>query len=174
MVWALPSEPRGGHGLSAARFPFDAQLRVNPTLVCHEADQGFGWRRVQAIDHENPGRGWVTPNGTRNMAHNIRCRPGRPHGRRQDVPGRDLNSGDPCLRARPTIGKVDALHQAWLQRTCGMRAFIGLNAGLLIGAHDRPPVVVSVGCLLLQRAAGLDVCVNLLGVFGAVVMAPRA
>ena len=91
---------------------------------------------VQAIDNENPFRGWVTPNGTLNMAHNILFSPGRPYRRRPDLPGRDLNIGDQRLRAMPNIFKFDAFHQAWLYRTCGMRAFIGLNAGLLIGTHD--------------------------------------
>ena len=130
--------------------------------------------RVQAINNENPFRGWVTPNGTLNMAHKILFSPGRPHGRRQDVPGRDLKIGDQCLRAMPNLVTFDAFHQAWLQRTCGMRAFIGLNAGLLIGAHDMHTLVVSVGCLLIQLADGLDVCVKLLGVFGAFVIEPIA
>lgn len=98
--------------------------------------------RVQAIDNENPFRGWVTPNGTLNMAHKILFSPGRPHGRRQDLPGRDLKIGDQCLRAMPNIFKFDAFHQAWLHRTCGMRAFIGLDAGLLIGAHDMHTLLV--------------------------------
>jgi hypothetical protein len=55
-----------------------------------------------------------------------------------------------------------------------MRAFIGLNAGLLIGAHDLHTLVVSVGCLLRQLADGLDVCVTWLGVFGACVIEPIA
>ena len=130
--------------------------------------------RVQAIDNANPFRGWVTPNGTLNMAHNILFSPGRPHGRRQDLPGRDLKIGAQCLRAMPNICTFDAFHQAWLPRTCGMRACIGLHAGLLIGAHDRHTVVVSVGCLLIQRAEGLDVCVKWLGVFGALVLEPIA
>jgi hypothetical protein len=59
-------------------------------------------------------------------------------------------------------------------RTCGMRAFMDLNAGLLIGAHARPTLVGQVGCLLIQLADGLDVCVKLLGVFGAFVIEPIA
>jgi hypothetical protein len=55
-----------------------------------------------------------------------------------------------------------------------MRAFIGLNAGLLIGAHDMHTLVVEVGGLLIQLADGLDVCVKLLGVFGAFVIEPIA
>ena len=170
----LPECGSGGHGLEDARCPFDAQLRVNPTLVCNEADQGFGLMCVQAIDNETPCRGGVTPNGTLNMAHKILCSPGRPHGRRQDLPGRDLKIGDQCLRAVPNIFKFDAFHQAWRHRTCGMRAFIGLHAGLLIGAHDMHTLVVSVGCLVIQLADGLDGCVTWLGVFGAFVMEPIA
>jgi hypothetical protein len=74
----------------------------------------------------------------------------------------------------PNIFKFDAFHQAWLHRMCGRRAFIGLNAGLLIGAHDMHTLVVSVGCLLIQLADGLDVCVKWLGVFGAFVIEPIA
>jgi len=82
--------------------------------------------------------------------------------------------GDPRLRAMPNLFKFDAFHQAWLHRTCGMRAFIGLNAGLLIGTHEMHTLFVSVGCLLIQLAHGLDVCVKWLGVFGAVVIEPIA
>jgi hypothetical protein len=55
-----------------------------------------------------------------------------------------------------------------------MRAFIGLHAGLLIGAHERHTLVVYVGCLLIQLADGLDVWVTWLGVFGACVIEPIA
>jgi hypothetical protein len=92
--------------------------------------------RVQAVDNENPFRGGVTHDGTLNMAPKILFSPRRPHGRRQDLPGRDLKIGDQRLRAMPNIVKFAVFHQAWLQRTYGMRALIGLNAGLLIGAHD--------------------------------------
>jgi hypothetical protein len=170
----VPACGSGGPGLSEARCPVDAQLRVNATRVCHAADQGCGWRRVQALDHDKPGRGWVTPHGPRNMAHNILCSPGRPHGRRQDLPGRDRNIGDPCRRARPHLCTFDACHQTWLQRTGGLRAFSGLHAGLLSGAHEMHTGVVSVGCLVLPRADGLDVWVTGLGVVGAVVSAPIA
>jgi hypothetical protein len=98
--------------------------------------------RVQAIDNDNPCRGWVTPHGTLNMAHQILFSPGRPHGRRQDLPGRDRNIGDQCRRALPHLFTFDAFHQTWLQRTCGMRAFSGLNAGLLLGAHEMHTLVV--------------------------------
>lgn len=70
--------------------------------------------------------------------------------------------------------KFDALHQAWLHRACGMRAFMGLNASLLIGAHDMHTLCVSLGCLLIQLADDLDVWVKLLGVVGAVVIEPIA
>ena len=55
-----------------------------------------------------------------------------------------------------------------------MRAFIGLHAGLLIGAHDMHTLVVYVGCLLIQLADGVDGCVKWLGVFGALVLEPIA
>jgi len=42
----------------------------------------------------------------------------------------------------PNVFKFYALYQTWLHRSCGMRAFIGLNAGLLIGAHDMHPLCV--------------------------------
>ena len=130
--------------------------------------------RVQAIDNEHPGRGGVTHHGTLTMAHKILFSPGRPYKRCPDLPGRDLNIGDQHLRAMPTICKFDAFHQAWLHRTCGMRAFMGLNAGLLIGTHEMHTLFVSVGCLLIPRAHGLDICVKWLGVFGAVVSEPIA
>jgi hypothetical protein len=98
--------------------------------------------RVQAIDNEHPCRGWVTHHGTRNMAHTILCSPGRPYRRRPDWPGRDLKIGDQRLRAMPNIFTFDAFPQAWLYRPWGMRAFMGLNAGLLIGTHHRPTVFV--------------------------------
>ena len=49
---------------------------------------------------------------------------------------------------------------------------MSLNAGLLIGAHERHPVFVSWGGLLIQLADGPDVCVTWLWVFGAMVMEP--
>jgi hypothetical protein len=55
-----------------------------------------------------------------------------------------------------------------------MRAFSGLHAGLLSGAHEMHTLVVYVGCLVIQLADGLDVCVKWLGVFGACVIAPIA
>ena len=53
-----------------------------------------------------------------------------------------------------------------------MRAFMSLNAGLLIGAHEMHTLFVSVGCLGIQLADGPDVCVKWLWVFGAMVMEP--
>ena len=53
-----------------------------------------------------------------------------------------------------------------------MRACIGLNAGLLIGAYDMHTLFMSLGCLLIQLADGPDVCVKLLWVLGAVVIEP--
>jgi hypothetical protein len=140
--WIVQECSSGRNGLYDARCPFDAQLGVNPTLVRSESDQRFGLMGVQAIDNENPCRGGVTHHGTLNMAHKILFSPGRPHGRRQDLPGRDLKIGHQRLRAMPNIFKCNAIHQAWLHRTCGMRAFIGPNASLLIGAHEMHTLVV--------------------------------
>ena len=55
-----------------------------------------------------------------------------------------------------------------------MRAFIGLNAGLLVGAHHMHTLFMQVRRLLIQLADGLDVCVTWLRVLGPVVMEPIA
>ena len=73
----LPADGAGGPGRSAARLPCAAH------------------------------RGGVTPTGPLPRAHNILCRPGRPHGRRQDWPGRDLTIGAQWRRARPNLCTFD-------------------------------------------------------------------
>jgi hypothetical protein len=130
--------------------------------------------RVQAINNENPFRGGVPPQGTRTMAHKILFRPGRSHGRRQDLPGCARKIGAQCLRAMPKIFKFDTFHEAWLHRPWGLRAFMGLTAGLRIAAHAMHTLVVSVRCLWIQLADGLDVWVKGLGGVGAFVIEPRA
>ena len=135
-------------------------------------DQRFRWRRVQALDHEHPFRCGVTRDGPLQMTHNIRCSPAGPHGRRQDLPGRDLKMGDQRRRARPKIFTLHAFHHACLQRTCGRRAFMSLKAGLLIGAHELHPLLVSWGCLVIQLADGPDVWGKGRWVFGARVIEP--
>ena len=51
---------------------------------------------------------------------------------------------------------------------------MGLQAGLLLGAHARPPWVVSGGGLVRPLAEGLDVWGTGRGVFGALVREPIA
>lgn len=128
--------------------------------------------RVQAINNKHPLRGGVTRDATLQMTHNILFSPARPHGRRQDVPGRDRTIGDQRLGSMPNLGKFHACPHAWLHGTCGMRAFIGLKAGLRVGAHDMHPVVRQLRRLLIQLADGLDVCVTWLRGLGPVGIAP--
>lgn len=130
--------------------------------------------RVQAIDDENPFRGGVTRDGALHMAHKILFGSGRPYGRRHDLPGCDLKIGDQRLSPMTNVFKFHAFHQAWLHGTCGLRAFIGLNAGLLVGAHDMHPVFMQLGRLLIQLADSLDVGVKLFRVLGSVVIEPIA
>jgi len=128
--------------------------------------------RVQALNNKHPLRCGVTRDGPLKMTHNILFSPARPHGRRHAWPGRDLNMGDQRLGSRPNIFKFHAFHHAWLHGTCGRRAFIGLHAGLLVGAHDMHTLVMQLRRRLRQLADGLDVCVKWLRGLGPVVIEP--
>ena len=119
-------------------------------------------------------RGRVTRDGALHMAHNILFGSGRPHGRRPDLPGCDLNIGDQRLSPMTTVFQCHTFHQAWLPGTCGLRACIRLTAGLRVGAHDLHPVCMQWGRLLRPLADGLDVCVKWRRLLGPVVIEPRA
>ena len=108
------------------------------------------------------------------MARKILFGPGGRYGRRYNLPCRDLNMGDQRLGPMTHVFKFHTFHQPWLHGPCGMRAFMGLNAGLLVGAHDMYPLVLQVGRLLRPLADRLDVCVTWLRVLGAMVIEPIA
>lgn len=128
--------------------------------------------RVETINNKNPRGGRIKRNGALNMLHTILFGPRWSHGRRHDLPGRHLKSGDQGLRPMPNVFKFHALDPARLQRPCRIRPFIGLHTGLLIRAHDMHTVFMQgLGCVI-EVAYRPDVGVKLLRVRRPVMMEP--
>ena len=129
--------------------------------------------RVETIDNKNPRRCRIQCNGALNMPHKILFGPRRPHGRRHDLPGRDLKIGDQRLGPMPNVVKFHTLDPTRLQRLCRMRPFIGLNAGFLIRAYHMYPVCMQLLSAVIQLTYRVDVGVKLLRVRRPVVIKPR-
>lgn len=130
--------------------------------------------RGETIDDTYPGRGGIPRDRALPMAHKLRFGPGRPHGRGNPWSGCDLKIRHQRLRPLPHVFKFHPLAQPRLHGPCGMRPFIRLNAGLLIRAHAMDPGCLQGWGLLIQRADGLDVGVNLVRVLRALMIEPIA
>lgn len=128
--------------------------------------------RVETIDDKHPCCGRIKRDGTLNMSDKILFSPGRPHGRCHDLPCRDLKIGDQRLGAMTDVVTFRAFHQAWRHGPCGMGPLIGLNAGLLIRAHDMYPVFMQLLGVVIPLADRPDVCVKWLRVCGPVMIEP--
>jgi hypothetical protein len=128
--------------------------------------------RVEMIDHKNPPRCRLKRNGTLNRSHEILFGPRRAHGRCQYLPCRDLKIGDQRLSPMTNVFTFHTLCQPRLQRPCGRRAFVGLNAGLLIRTHDMHPVGMQVVGVVIQVAYRLDFGVKWLRVPSPVMIEP--
>lgn len=128
--------------------------------------------RVETIEHKNPRRCRIKRNGALNMSHKILFGPRRPHGRCNNLPSRHLKIGDQRLGPMPNVFKFHALYQARLQRPGRMSPFIGLNAGLLIRAHDMHTVGMQGLGIVIELAYRLDVCVKLLRVRSPLMIEP--
>ena len=96
--------------------------------------------RVEMIGDKNPPRGRIKRNRALNVSHKILFGPGQAHGGCDNVSCRDLKIGDQRLGSMTDVFKFHAFHQAWLHGPGWMGPLIGLNAGLLIRAHDMYPV----------------------------------
>jgi hypothetical protein len=124
-------------------------------------DQGFGLMRVEMIGDNNPPRGRIKRNRALNVSHKILFGPGQAHGGGDNVSCRDLKMGDQRLGAMTDVFKFPAFHQAWRHGPGSMGPRMGLNAGLLIRAHDLDPVFMSLLGVVRPRADRPDVCVKL-------------
>ena len=128
--------------------------------------------RVEMIDDKNPPRCRIKRNRALNVSHKILFGPGRAHGWCEDVSCRDFKISHQRLGSMPNVFKFHTLDQSRLQRPCGMRSFIGLNASLLIRTHDMYTVGIQVLGVVVQLADRLDIGVKLVRVRRPVMIEP--
>jgi hypothetical protein len=93
-----------GQGRDKASVAFHASIRVKATRFRDQTDQGFGWMRVEMIDHTPPPRGRLQRHGPLTMSHELRFGPRRAHGRCPYVPCRDLTLGAQRLSPMTHVG----------------------------------------------------------------------
>ena len=128
--------------------------------------------RVEMIEDKNPLRCRIKRNSALDVSHKILFGPGWAHGGCNDVSCRDLKISYQRLGSMPNVFEFHPLDQPRLQRPCGMRSFIGLNAGLLIRTHHMYTMGIQVLGVVIQLADRLDIGVKLVGVRRPVMIEP--
>jgi hypothetical protein len=127
---------------------------------------------VQPIHNKNPASVWRCRYRLLDVRGKVLFRPRRPNRRRQELPGGHLKIADEGLGPMPDVFVFWSFHQAGQHGTRGMRPLQRLYAGLLICTHDMDPLGLQGLRLVIQRAHGPHVGIELLGSLGAVMVEP--
>lgn len=118
--------------------------------MVHEADQSFGFVRVELIHDEHPTGVRVSVDCPFDVSGKILLISGRANGGRDDTAGCHIEVGGKTLSTIPDVFKFLAFRRSRCHGQGGMGSLQSLNTGLLIGADDVDPFFLEFRSLLVD------------------------
>jgi len=139
-VRRVRKECRSGlHGLQNAGLPLCPEITLDSAPMVHEADQSFGFVRVELIHDEHPTGVRVSVDCPFDVSGKILLISGMINGGRDDTAGCHIEVGGKTLGTIADVFKFLTFRRSRCHGQGGMDSLQSLNAGLLVGADDMDP-----------------------------------